>query len=299
MIGRAALLPLVMLTLFPFLSHAQCAQDHRSEKKGGIQIADFTIVGTQALSSSELAQMTGDFTGSCFDEDTDELEERVRAVFQDNGYFRAVVKGVKLKTVDPLAVPKTVTMEADVTEGSQYKLAEINFLKNHAFTAEKLRQQFPLKAGAIFTRNRVASGLTSLRKLYASEGYLDFVCIPDTEFGSNATANLTITIEEGPQYRLDKLEIIAKKESAARLVAEWKLTEGSAYDAGYIDKFIEENRDLLPGGFSRENVAFVFNCPDALVDVTLIADAAEDSAKTPRLPIKNIPCDSSSGKPSK
>ena len=37
--------------------------------------------------------------------------------------------------------------------------------------------------------------------------------------------NLTITIEEGPQYHMGKLDIVADKEVAGRLRMQWKLTE--------------------------------------------------------------------------
>jgi outer membrane protein assembly factor BamA len=48
-----------------------------------------------------------------------------------------------------------------VSEGPLYKLADIMFVENHAFSSEKLRQQFPLKRGDLFERGKVASGLVS------------------------------------------------------------------------------------------------------------------------------------------
>ena len=125
------------------------------------------------------------------------------------------------------------------------------FVENHAFSSEKLRQQFPLKMGDLFERDKVASGLVSLRKLYGTQGFLDFTAIPDTKVGSNATASLSISIVEGPRYHMGKLDIVADKEVAGRLRPEWKLTEGDVYDRTYIDEYLQTNRDLLPLGFSR------------------------------------------------
>jgi hypothetical protein len=61
---------LSFVLVFPaaFLS-AQCSNDHRTNKDAGIQITDFTITGTQTISATDLARMTTDFIGSCFDED--------------------------------------------------------------------------------------------------------------------------------------------------------------------------------------------------------------------------------------
>jgi outer membrane protein assembly factor BamA len=280
----------LFVTLFLSASFlpAECVNDHRSNKKAGILITDFTITGTQTISATELARITGDMIGSCFDEDSDEMGERVRASFQDRGYFKVEVKSLRFKPRDPLGVPKPVTLEGEVSEGPLYKLGEVMFVENHAFSSEKLRQQFPLKVGDLFERGKVASGLVSLRKLYGTQGFLDFTAIPDTKFASNATASLNISIVEGPQYHMGKLDIVADKEVAGRLRPEWKLTEGDVYDQTYIDEYLQTNRDLLPLGFSRANVHTIHNCPDAVVEVRLIVDPAEDTAHAEP---KNVPCE--------
>ncbi|HTT18968.1 MAG TPA: hypothetical protein VMG82_08480 [Candidatus Sulfotelmatobacter sp.] len=76
---------------------------------------------------------------------------------------------------------------------------------------------------------------------------------------------------------MEKLDILADKELAARLRAEWKMTEGEVYDQTYIDQFLETNRDSLPLAFSRANVHTIQNCPDAVVEVRLIVEPAQDN----------------------
>ena len=267
---------------------ADCVNDHRSNKNAGILIIDFTITGTQTISATDLAPITSDLIGSCFDEDSEEMEERVRASFQDRGYFKVEVKSLRLKPRDPLGVPKPVSMEGEVSEGARYKLAEITFVQNHAFSSEILRQQFPLKKGSLFERGKVASGLESLRKLYGTSGFLDYSAIPDTEFASNATVNLILSFQEGPQYHMGKVEIVAEKEVAASLRAQWKLAEGDVYDNSYIDQYLETNRDLLPVSFSRANIETIQNCPESSVAVRLIVDPAAD---TPHAAPKNVQCE--------
>lgn len=279
---------IVAVFLFGAFLHGQCAKDQRSNKNAGILISDFTITGTQTISATDLARITSDMIGSCYDEDSDEMGERVRASFQQRGYFQAEVKTVRYKPRDPLGVPKPVTLESEVSEGPQFRLGQVTFLKNHAFSNEKLRQQFPLKTKDVVERDKVAAGLASLRKLYATRGYMDFVAIPETVFGSNATMNLNITIEEGPQYHMGKLDIVAEKEPAARLRAEWKLAEGAVYDNTYIDKYLSAHSDLLPANFSRANVQTIQNCPNTLMQVLLIVDPAQD---TPHSEPKNVPCE--------
>lgn len=62
---------------------AQCAQDHRTNKKAGIVVNDLSVEGTTTLTSAELAGITAAFTGSCFDDDSDEMGQRLRMLFQN------------------------------------------------------------------------------------------------------------------------------------------------------------------------------------------------------------------------
>lgn len=267
---------------------AQCVKDNRTHKNPGIVITDFTISGTQNISATDLARITSDMIGSCYNEDSEEMQERVRASFQDRGYFQAEVKSLRVKPRDPLGVPKPVTLEGEVSDGPQYKLGQVTFLKNHAFAAEELRDQFPLNKGALMERDKISMGLEGLRKLYGTSGYLDLVFFPETRFSLNATVDLNITIEEGPQYRMGKLEIVAEKEPTVRLLAQWKLAEGDIYDNTYIDDFLAATHDLLPADFSTTNVQITQNCPDALVQVRLVVDPAQDTLKSQT---KNVPCE--------
>ena len=133
------------LILSASLLPAQCANDGRQNKNAGIQITDFTITGTQTISATDLARIPSDMIGSCYDEDSEEMEQRLRAAFQDRGYFKAEVKSLRFKPRDPLGIPKPVTVEGDVDEGPQYRLGDVSFVNNHAFPDAKLREQFPVK----------------------------------------------------------------------------------------------------------------------------------------------------------
>ena len=283
---------------FVFLAaslRADCAkdQDHRSSKNSGVSITDFTINGTQTLGSDELATIESEMTGSCFDENSDEIEERVRALFQNRGYFGAVLNSLRIRPNDPVAVPKTVTVEADVLEGPRYRLAEIGFVGNHAFNADELRNKFPLKKGDLFARDRIASGLDALRDLYISRGFIDFTVIPDTEILSNATVILSASVMEGQQYHMGKLQIFAKKEVADRLRAEWQMPEGAVFDMTYLEKYIGSNRSLLPPEFERGHVQLVRDCQDATVEVRLPLDATDPRSQS--VP-KELGCDAAKGR---
>jgi outer membrane protein assembly factor BamA len=129
-----------------------------------------------------------------------------------------------------------------------------------------------LKKDELFERSKVGGGLEALRNIYVKSGYLDFTAIPETEFGADQTIDLAITTEEGPQYRMDKLEIFATKEAGDKLREGWLLQEGTTFDASYIDTFLKRNATVLPPDFARQNVQLVRDCPNALVTVRFFID---------------------------
>ncbi len=126
-----------------------CPSDHREHKTGGIFVKDVTITGTQNLTSDELLQMGASMIGACFNDDPEEISERLRAQFQDRGYFAVEVKSVRFKPLDPLANPKPVAVESEITNGPQFRFGELTIIGNHGVPADVLRQGFPFKMGDI------------------------------------------------------------------------------------------------------------------------------------------------------
>jgi Surface antigen variable number repeat len=255
---------------------AECAkgQDHRRNQSTGIQIVEITITGTQGMSSDDLAGLEGKMMGGCYNDDSDEIEERVRALFRDRGYFRAEVQALHITPLDPLKTPKLVKVEAEIVEGERFRLKDIAFTGNHHFSAEQLRKAFPLKENELFEQGRIAGGLEGMRKLYSSEGYIDVVMIPNISFAGSGV-HMNVEVREGPQYHMGKMDVFAKKELAERLRAVWDLEEGKVYDAGYPNKFMDVHHDLLPANFSSSDVQIVRNCPDAIVDVRFVIEQVE------------------------
>src|SRR2546422_7778636 len=92
----------------------------------------------------------------------DEDTERVRAEFQNRGYFKVLVRDPKTEIHDtghtgfhiPLLMKgpgKAVDITMPVEEGDRYRLGGITFKHNQAVPNVKaLRSLFPLKDGDIF-----------------------------------------------------------------------------------------------------------------------------------------------------
>jgi outer membrane protein assembly factor BamA len=235
-----------------------------------IVIESFVISGTQSIDSTELAEITNSMSGSKFKDDPDELEERIKAQFQDHGYFTVEIQQLDIKVIDPLASPKPVRLEAHVTEGPRYRLSAIEFMGNHAVSSAALRARFTMKVGDGFKRSKIGAGLKAMQKLYSSRGFLDCVFVPDTKSDSSSGMKLNIQVEEGPQYRMDKLEVSAPQEIADQLQVRWKPEPGAIFNNSYLETFLDENHSLLPADFTLDNgVELIKDCPDATVSVRL------------------------------
>ena len=111
-------------------------------------------------------------------------------------------------------------------------------------------------------------GLESLRNFYGSQGFLDIVFIPETKFASGSS--LKLDVQEGSQYRMDKLEILGPSEVVQKLQARWELAAGAVFDTTYVTTFLEKNSSLLPSDFTQSNGVELFeDCSDATVSVHL------------------------------
>lgn len=130
------------------------------------------------MGTEELSAIESKLAGSCFDENSDGMGERVRSLFQDRGFFKVEVKDVRIKASDAVAVPKPATLEAEVTEGPPYKLADIKITGNHTLDEAKLRRVLPMKNGDLFSRGKIIDGLEAMRKLHDKDGFLDFSLFP-------------------------------------------------------------------------------------------------------------------------
>ena len=284
------LLPVLWYASFAF-AEGPCLEGHDfrfRQKNSGLLIADLKINGTQSFSSQELSDMASQLVGTCTDDSSEEVADHLRFVFQNIGYF-AVDISVDVKALDPLGQPRPVSVQAQVSEGPRYKLAGIEFIDHPAFPASTLEVAFPTKKGDVFERDKIASGLEQLRKLYGREGYLDASFMPDASVVGDGVL-LTVTFAEGPQYHMGKLEIFAKEELANKLRANWEIREGEIFDSNSLATFVDSNHTLLPADFTRQNIQLAKDCPSAIVGVRIVVDTTSYSSIPPA---KIVRCDTS------
>jgi outer membrane protein insertion porin family len=177
----------------------------------------------------------------------DEDTERVRAEFQNRGYFKVLVDQPKTDIHDTghtgLHVPllqsglgKSVDILMPIEEGERYRLGTITFKNNKAIPNNAaLRSLFPMKDGDIFSREKVAKGLENLRKGYGELGYINFTSVPDTKFDDEKKiVNLEIDVDEGKQFNVRRIEFAGNTTTRDKVIRrEIALEEGNVYNSRY------------------------------------------------------------------
>jgi len=175
----------------------------------------------------------------------EEDTERVRAEYQNRGYFKVVVNDPKTQIHDtghkgfhiPLlqAGPgKAVDITMPIEEGDKYRLGKITFKNNKAIqNVNALRSLFPIKDGDIFSREKVAKGLENLRKAYGTQGYINFTSVPGTTFDDEKKlAFLEIDVDEGKQFYVRRIEFQGNTTTRDKVIRrELALEEGGVYNS--------------------------------------------------------------------
>jgi outer membrane protein insertion porin family len=175
----------------------------------------------------------------------EEDTERVRAEYQNRGYFKVVVNDPKTQIHDtgnkgfhvPLAqkgAGKAVDITMPIDEGEKYRLGKITFKNNKAVAnVAALRSLFPIKDGDIFSREKVAKGLENLRKAYGTQGYINFTSVPGTTFDDEKKlAFLEIDVDEGKQFYVRRIEFQGNTTTRDKVIRrELALEEGNVYNS--------------------------------------------------------------------
>jgi outer membrane protein insertion porin family len=258
-----------------------------------VKVGTITVVGNKAFSTRKIIRsMKHDrpisiplyltdipiwsktFDRPKLDED---LEVGVRGLYQDHGYFKAVVDVKDLKTVDldrggiPLPIPgigskrgKATNITVSIEEGAQYRMGKLAFRsadpdQGLIFKSEFLQRVFPLKQGDIFDADKIRKSLENFRKLYGDYGYIDFNAEPNFDVNdAKKVIDMTLVFDQQKQFFVRRIEFSGNTTTRDKVIRrELLLDEGQVFSnrlwelsllrlnqLGYFDPIKPENADL-------------------------------------------------------
>ncbi len=213
----------------------------------------------------------------------DEDTERVRQVYRERGWFKALMGDPQTHTrdaggINPFTLRPSTGKRVDillpVEEGERYKLGGIKFTGTKAVTNLRvLRAQFVMKDGDYFNATLFSKGLDQLRKAYGSLGYINMVAQPAPRF-DEATKQifLDIDIDEGKQFFVSRIEFTGNTITRDKVIRrELQLEEGQQYNSQAWDLSILRLNQL--GYFNplkaEEDSESRLNNEDGTVDLLL------------------------------
>lgn len=217
-------------------------------------VRELRLINVVHATVGEQHQIEAALVGLCFPENKQsEVSERIRAEFQDFGFFQAAVTAVTIEPANPKDDPPTVSVIARVDDGQQYHLEGITFTGNQAITnTASLRSLVPIKDGDIFNTRRIREGLDALAKAYGELGYINFTSVPDTRIDEeNGLIRLRINVDEGTRFFIKSFTVKdsdAQREAALRDLWPEMLQPGRVYDMRLVSEFLAQAQaeKLLP-----------------------------------------------------
>ena len=220
--------------------------------------------GNSKLKSEQLAgEVTSKTRGSYSPAIVNADIERIKDVYRRSGRAAASVTS---RTVD---LPNgTVDVVFTVNEGDKTGVKEIAFVGNKAYSAGKLRDLMEttemnflsfFKSSDVYDPEKIGSDLELIRRFYLKNGYADFRVVgSDARFDPTKKGYVvTITVEEGPQYRVGSIGVDSHNPSIPNAVLQpfIRLKVGQIYNGDLIEKSVEAmTREVNRRGFAFSQV---------------------------------------------
>jgi hypothetical protein len=214
-----------------------------SPKGPEISFAEVTFSGSLQLPISDQDQIAAsvkeESRGPSLDGLVDDALERVRAGWQNHGYFKVQVSG-KMRRLAKSPDSQQMALSVHMDEGLQYRLSKITFRNTTLNDVEALRVLFPIKDGDVFSREKIAIGLENLRRAYGELGYVNFTAIPDAQVDDESKlVSLDIDINEGRQFHFTNVDVVGLDESSQQEILK-DFPIGQVYDERLLDQFLEK-----------------------------------------------------------
>ncbi|GAC1622303.1 MAG: outer membrane protein assembly factor BamA [Candidatus Acidiferrum sp.] len=180
----------------------------------------------------------------------EDMEVGIRSVYQDNGYFKAVIQDPILENVEVshfgvgLPVPglgphkgKVVNITIPIEEGERFRMGALRIVsadpdKALSLKVDALKGIFPLKQGDIFAANKARKAIEDYGKAYGEFGFIDFTAVPDFDIDEDKKIiNLTLKFDEQKQYYVRRINFSGNTTTRDKVIRrELLLDEGQLFN---------------------------------------------------------------------
>jgi len=139
------------------------------------------------------------------------------------------------------SVDEGLRVTVPIVEGKVYRLGEFKVEGNSIFSEAQIRSVIGLNKGDIADGEKVSKGLfENLKKFYGQQGFIEYTAEPVPTFKDNPAnpnegiVDFTVTIEEGKQFTLRRLEFVGNTFTRDNVLRrEVLINEGDIYNDVY------------------------------------------------------------------
>src|SRR6476659_3318141 len=198
----------------------------------------------------------------------DEDLEHIKNYYQDNGYQNVAFGEPQLTTIGTAKKPR-VRITIPIKEGTIHRLGDVTVTGTTVFKPEAFTGNFPVKKGDIIRRKPIQDRLDALDELYRMRGYIYSYINPEYVERENNIVDVHITVFEGEQFRLGRLEFQGNTTTKDKVLRrEIFLEEGEIMD---METFKQSIYKLGQLGYFKvnDNPDFKVNQEKKTVDVTV------------------------------
>src|SRR5262249_27660291 len=151
-----------------------------------------------------------------------------------------------------------------------YKLGKVSWSGNKLIPVGKLEPLLHLRPGEPVNGVELADDLAKVTGLYRISGYMRAEVTSEVALNdSESTADYTLQVNEGGQYKMGDLDISGLDEKGkGRVRQAWNLRQGDPYDPTYTRRFTKGREAAPSEGNWKIDVAEAVNDSDKTVDVT-------------------------------
>ena len=219
----------------------------------------------------------------------EDLEVGIRGLYQDNGYFRVLVKEPVLENIDTqghkLGVPftgkshgKAVNITIAIEEGERYRMGTLRIVsadpdKSLSLKVDALKNIFPLKTGDLFSTAKVRKALEDYGKAYGEFGFIDFTAEPETDIDEqDKKINLVLKFNEEKQYYVRRIDFVGNTTTRDKVIRrELLIDEGNLFNKRYWElSILRLNQlDYFDKIEADKAAEIKRNTKDGTVDITL------------------------------
>jgi outer membrane protein insertion porin family len=158
--------------------------------------------------------------------------QKIKELYQDNGYADAQISDVRIDRLDK----KNVVITIYINEGAQYHVGTLTIEGLHIVTEANFRKVIKVTEGKVFSPQKLQKDIKAVEDAYGVAGYADAKVNVATTPAGPAVVNLGYKVDEGIQSFVEHINISGNTRTKDKVLRrEIVLSPGDVFDTVRVD----------------------------------------------------------------